>query len=519
MRNAEAPCVGTNGPVWQGGLWRAAAVAVLLSSSATTAQRDPGAIPLEVFAQAASSDRQAAERALETIAAGWKNSYAALLLDLAELNRLQADTRVAGTPSALPTRAEAGGPTREPAAAAAPVDFFGDEAPSPRAISPVRERIFRFLEKRTGQRFGHDFARWHQWIWSLPYDPHPDLALFKGLLYQNIDPGMRAFFPPKVTSLIRLDEVEWGGVTVNGIPPLVYPKHLAAAEAGYLKDDHLIFGIAVNGETRAYPKRILGWHELARDRVGGVELTIVYCTLCGTVIPYDSVTGGKLRVLGTSGLLYRSNKLMFDEETRSLWSTLEGKPVIGSLAGSGITLRPRAAVTTTWGEWRRKHPNTTVLSLDTGHRRDYAEGAAYRDYFATDRLMFTVPSSDRRLKNKDEVLVMRLESRSGKGVVPVAIAADFLKSQPLYHADVAGWRLVVITSRNGANRVYESGDARFSLGPGADRLRDAQGTAWTIAEDALVAEGAPARRLARVAAQRAFWFGWHAQYPTTLLIR
>jgi len=147
----------------------------------------------------------------------------------------------------------------------------------------------------------------------------------------------------------------------------------------------------VNGEARAYPKRILAWHELARDRVGGVELAIVYCTLCGTVIPYEAMAGGKLRVLGTSGFLYRSNKLMFDEETKSLWSTLEGRPVIGPLAGSGVELRYRPVVTTTWGEWRAAHPGTTVLSLDTGHQRDYSEGAAYREYFGTDELMFQVP--------------------------------------------------------------------------------------------------------------------------------
>jgi hypothetical protein len=77
-----------------------------------------------------------------------------------------------------------------------------------------------------------------------------------------------------------------------------------------------VFGVVVNGEARAYPQRILGWHELARDRLGGgIELTVVYCTLCGTVVPYGSTAGGRQHVLGTSGLLYRSNKLMYDCDT------------------------------------------------------------------------------------------------------------------------------------------------------------------------------------------------------------
>ena len=188
------------------------------------------------------------------------------------------------------------------------------------------------------------------------------------------------------------------------------PRRFPPAEATWLRDGHVVFGIIVNGESRAYPKRILAWHEMAIDRLGGVDLTIVYCTLCGTVIPYESRVAGRRFTFGTSGLLYRSNKLMFDEETRSLWSSLEGVPVVGALVDSGLQLPFHAVVTTTWGEWRQEHPATTVLSLETGYERNYAEGVAYRDYFATDRLMFEVPRADTRLKNKAEVLVLRPET-------------------------------------------------------------------------------------------------------------
>ena len=90
---------------------------------------------------------------------------------------------------------------------------------------------------------------------------------------------------------------------------------------------------------------------MALDRVGGIDLTIVYCTLCGTVIPYKSVVGNRRLTFGTSGLLYRLNKLMFDEETHSLWSSLEGVPVVGSLVDRGLRLPFRSVVTTTWDEW------------------------------------------------------------------------------------------------------------------------------------------------------------------------
>jgi transposase-like protein len=226
------------------------------------------------------------------------------------------------------------------------------------------------------------------WMWTLPYEPHPEYAAFKAHVYSQIDPRMRAFFPASVKADIRLDEIDTGGVAVNGIPPLYNPSIVPAADARYLRNNHVVFGIVVNGEARAYPKRILAWHELAVDKVGGVDLTVVYCTLCGTVIPYESRLGSQRYIFGTSGLLYRSNKLMFDQQTNSLWSSIDGRPVVGPLVGSGLQLVSHPVVTTTWGEWRATHPDTTVLSIETGFDRDYREGAAYRDYFNTDRLMF-----------------------------------------------------------------------------------------------------------------------------------
>ena len=439
----------------------------------------------DFFEALAPEDDRAAE-ALDRIAARWRNGYSGMVWDIVTL-------------IARPSRLDA-----------------------PSASEPLSARVWRrlvgFLEERTGERFGGDLMRAQRWIWEQPYDPHPRYAFLKGTWYAEIDPAFQRFFPDGVASTIRLDEIVWGGVRVNGIPPLEYPRHVAAAEAAYLDDDHVVFGIAAGGEARAYPKRILAWHEMALDRIGEVELTIVYCTLCGTVIPYESTVGGRHVRFGTSGLLYRSNKLMFDHDSRSLWNTITGEPVVGPLVGSGLRLTHRAVVTTTWGEWRRMHPGTTVLSIATGHRRDYSEGAAYREYFSTDRLMFQVPQRDDRLRNKDEVLVLMLETAAGERR-PVAIAADYLARHRLYETEQVGRRLVVVTSREGANRVYDAGGVRFARAAGDTRVVDTAGGVWTVTAEALVAEADPERRLPRVAAQRAFWFGWYAQYPQTVLIR
>ena len=438
------------------------------------------------FFEALAADDDRAGEALGRIAARWRDGYSGMVWDIVTL-------------IARPSRLDA-----------------------PRATEPLSARVWRrlvgFLEAQTGERFGGDLRRAQRWIWEQPYDPHPRYAFLKGTWYAEIDPGFRSFFPDGVAAAIRLDEIVWGGVRVNGIPPLEYPAHLPAEEAAYLDDDHVVFGVVAGGEARAYPKRILAWHEMALDRLGGVELTIVYCTLCGTVIPYESVVEGRHVRFGTSGLLYRSNKLMFDHGTRSLWNTITGEPAVGPLVGSGLRLRHRAVVTTTWGEWRRRHPGTTVLSLETGHERDYSEGAAYREYFSTDLLMFQVPRLDDRLANKDEVLVMRLEAADGSRH-PVAIAADRLARDRLFETVQAGRRLVVVTSRDGANRVYDAGAVRFERTAGESRVVDAAGGGWTVTADALVAEAAPERRRPRVPAHRAFWFGWYAQYPETVLVR
>lgn len=451
---------------------------MLLTATAGAQARAPDAA-IDDFFSASALDESVAAPARERLAAAWRDGYAAMLVDEIELMRRTSLV-------------------------------------DPRAWVRLN-RLAQFLQKQTGQDFGLDIDAWHEWVWSLPYEPHPAYGEFKGRLYGQLDPRFAQFFRAPVHSTIRLDEVQWGGVPVNGIPPLDHPEHITAGQADFMGDDNVVFGITIDGVSRAYPKRILAWHELAGDAIGGRELTIVYCTLCGTVIPYDSRAGGKLRRFGTSGLLYRSNKLMFDEATHSLWSSLSGTPVIGPLADSGLELDFEPVVTTTWGEWRRRHPDTTVLSLNTGYQRDYSEGAAYRQYFSSDALMFDVSKHDLRLPNKAEILALRLENPDGS-TEPLAISADFLSRHSVYMVDTVP-TLVVVTSRAGANRVYRAGEHRF-VGVDEDgRVLDDAGRAWTVAEAALTLASGADTALPRVPAYRAFWFGWYAQHPDTMLIK
>jgi len=373
----------------------------------------------------------------------------------------------------------------------------------------IRRALLGHITETTGQDFGTDINAWYRWLWNEPEIKTVGYDNFKAEFYSAIDPKFAKYFRDRSnTAQIRLDEIRWGGVRQDGIPPLRQPKMLRADQADYLEDDNVVFGIEVNGDVRAYPKRILAWHEMFVDNVG------VYCTLCGTVILYETDAKGLSHKIGTSGFLYRSNKLMYDKATQSLWNTIKGEPVLGPLVGKDIALQHRSVVTTTWGEWKRRHPKTKVLSLDTGHNRDYGEGVAYHEYFATDRLMFNTPYSDQRLKNKDEVLALRFKSNPRE---QLAISAKYLKKNPVYMDSLGTQNILVLTDKSGANRVYDPKGLKFTSFDGDSTAIDSTGKSWTLSESKLVS--ADGQTLKRLPYNRAFWFGWHATYPNSRLVK
>ena len=380
-------------------------------------------------------------------------------------------------------------------------------------VPALQHRAMEVLRKRTGQDYSYDLNAWFSWVWRQKFEYDGAYADFKSRLYRTIDPRFAAYFAAARATEIRLDEVRWGGVRQDGIPPLRNPRMTEARDADYLADTDIVFGLEVDGSARAYPKRILAWHEMFVDTIAGVPVVGVYCTLCGSMILYESTVAGQVYELGTSGFLYRSNKLMYDRATQSLWNTLWGTPVVGPLAGQGIRLPRRSVVTTTWGEWRRRHPGTLVLDLDTGHRRDYSEGAAYRDYFASDALMFNTSQIDTRLANKAEVLGLVLP---GDDAAPLAIASEYARANPLLHEQIGDQQIVVLTDRSGAMRVYATKGMRFASWDGDRALLDSNGRSWILTEDSLRSGNDDV--MPRLPSHNAFWFGWYGAYTNTRLL-
>lgn len=224
-----------------------------------------------------------------------------------------------------------------------------------------------------------------------------DYAAFKGeLLATRVDPEFRRFIGPAFEASVDLGSVDWGGVKVDGIPALVDPARIPAAGAAELGPDAPVFGVLFGGEAHAYPTEILDWHEMVNDVVGDVPFALSWCTLCGAPVLYRAELDGERTTFGSSGLLFNSNKLMYDRGTDTLWDQLTGEPVSGALAGKASRLQVLPVTTTTWGEWTARHPKTTTISRTTGHARDYSAGAAYGEYFASPETMFPTGVTDGR---------------------------------------------------------------------------------------------------------------------------
>jgi hypothetical protein len=215
---------------------------------------------------------------------------------------------------------------------------------------------------------------------------------------------------------------------------------------------------------------------------------------------------------GSSGFLYRSNKLMYDRQTDSLWHQLWGTPAFGPLVGSGITLQRLPVTLTTWQAWYDEHPDTRVMDFDTGFIRDYRAGAAYAGYFASPDTMFPVWRRSGLLPTKSWVFTQLIDDQ------PKAYPLSVLKDEPVVNDTHAGQALVVIyeDGGHGARAYARNGHSFRAVSPDTTvDLIDEGGTMWQVTEEHLISEAGDA--LERLPGHMAYWFGWFSFYPRTEL--
>ena len=227
------------------------------------------------------------------------------------------------------------------------------------------------------------------------------LFLVAALLWPALSPVLWAEEFDLSKHSIPVTEILSGGPPKDGIPAILDPRFLEAEQATFLRDADLVIGVALNGSAKAYPTRILNWHEVVNDTIGDQPVAITWCPLTQSGIAFDRRAGGHVKTFGVSGRLYNSNVLIYDHQSESLWSQLAEAAVTGPSAGTPLT--PVGSQLITWRTWRTLHPETLVLSTATGYPRSYQRNP-YGSYLQDPGVMFPVNRQDTRLLAKAKVL-------------------------------------------------------------------------------------------------------------------
>ncbi len=276
-------------------------------------------------------------------------------------------------------------------------------------------------------------------------------------------------------ALVPAEEILQGGPPKDGIPAIDKPEFVAAGKARGLRGKDMVLGIARNGIAKAYPILILNWHEVVNDRFGAEPIVVTFCPLCGSGVAFEATAGGRALQFGVSGLLYNSDVLLYDRATSSLWSQIRAQAVTGPLKGARLVQVPMLHMT--WDDWRRRHPQTLVLSERTGFGRDYSRDP-YDGYDKTEALMFPARFRAEGFHPKERVLGVLVGGKAK--AYPFSELAR--AAGPV--SDIVGGQRVIV---------------RFlPQGPAAE-AQDASGR--TLATTTL------------------FWFAWAAFHPGTEIFR
>jgi len=249
-----------------------------------------------------------------------------------------------------------------------------------------------------------------------------------------LDDRENASFP---APLIDPDLVLSGGPAPDGIPPIDDPSFERADRVDWLEDTEPVLSLTVGGETRAYPLRVMTWHEIVNDVVGGVPVAVTYCPLCNSGVAFErTVLDLGVLSFGTSGLLYADNLVMYDRQTESLWPQLTGEASIGELTGTELVAIPMGTIA--WSDFIAENPTARVLSQDTGFDRPYGTNP-YSGYDDPEgELLFGLPVQlDTRLPVKERVVGVI------DGSASVAVVRSSLVGRDPLELAVGGRRLVV----------------------------------------------------------------------------
>jgi len=265
-------------------------------------------------------------------------------------------------------------------------------------------------------------------------------------------------------SKIRSGGPPKGGIGVDrGIPALAEDniKFVSVSDADkWIDDNELVLVLVWKGVKRVYPLQILVFHELANDVVAGDELLITYCPLCGSGIAYERAVvvdeERKVTRFGTSGKLFNSNLVMYDEETDTYWQQIDGLAIVGELTGQ--ELKEIAIDTVVWRDWKSAHPDSEVLSQDTGFNRNYGRDP-YGNYYEDSFLFFPVENKDNRIHAKTPIVGIDIDGTfkayRKEDVKKAGVIEDIVNGANIKVEQISDGRIVITNTDTGDEIVKE----------------------------------------------------------------
>lgn len=210
---------------------------------------------------------------------------------------------------------------------------------------------------------------------------------------------------------VEKSELEQGCLSQDCIPSINVPVFESVDQASWLNDEDIVFGVTYKGIIRAYPQRILNWHEIVNDTIAGDPIVITFCPLCGSALAFERKVNRVITEFGVSGKLHNSDLVMYDRYEGNLWQQITGVGIVGPAARRNEVLRQIPIVTTPWREWKKEYPNTEVLSRETGFVKDY-NAYPYGTYEQDDELYFGVKNLNKKLQIKTVVYGIEVNGAS-----------------------------------------------------------------------------------------------------------
>jgi len=218
---------------------------------------------------------------------------------------------------------------------------------------------------------------------------------------------------------IKWDEVLSGGPPKDGIPSIDTPIFKLVAEIGDVAPNEPVIGLDIGGDARAYPLRILIWHEIVNDVVGGRPVTVTYCPLCNSAVVFDRRVGERVLDFGTTGKLRNSDLVMYDRQTETWWQQFTGEANVGELLGAELKLVP--ARLEAFADFKTRHPNGRVLAPNDPKLRRYGANP-YAGYDTASAPFLYRGDMPKGIEPMARVVVVRVDRAK-----PVIVALEHLR--------------------------------------------------------------------------------------------